>query len=210
VIRLLIVDDHPIVREGLSAILQTADDIDLVGEAAGGAEAVRLSEELEPDVVLMDLRMPEVNGIEAIRRIKASRPSIEVVILTTYEDDNDILDGLKAGARGYLLKDVGREVLFDTIRAASRGEMLLPPRIAERVVASIERPVGAAHTTLTERELEVLSLIADGAANKQIASRLDITERTVKAHATSIFGKLDVNSRAEAVAVALRRGLLTK
>jgi len=209
VIRLLIADDHPIVREGLRAILQTAADISLVGEASGGAEAIRLAVELEPDLVLMDLRMPEVDGIQAIRAIKEQRPEVEIVILTTYEDDEYILEGLRAGARGYLLKDVDRLVLFDAIRAASRGELLLPPRIAEKVLARLETPSPSSEHGLSARELEVLTLMADGAANKQIAARLQISERTVKAHATSIFTKLEVSSRAEAVAVALRQGILS-
>jgi DNA-binding NarL/FixJ family response regulator len=208
-IRVLIADDHLVVREGLRAILEVAGDIELVGEAVDGAEAVRLAGELAPDVVLMDLRMPNVDGIEAIRQIKARYPNLEVVILTTYDDDQDIVQGLRAGARGYLLKDSGREALFDAIRAAARGESLLPSAVIEKVVAHLSEPRATRTDALSEREQEVLTFLAQGAANKEIAYRLHITERTVKAHVTSIFNKLGVNSRAEAVAVAMRHGLLS-
>jgi NarL family two-component system response regulator YdfI len=208
VIRVLVVDDHMVVREGLRTILETADDLELVGEATDGAEAVRLVAELSPDVVLMDLRMPNVDGIEAIGQIKARHPDVEVVILTTYNDDAYIVRGLRAGARGYLLKDSGRDILFDSIRAAARGESLLQPEVVDRVVAHLAEPGPTQAETLSGREQEVLALLAEGAANKEIAARLHISERTVKAHVTGIFNKLGVNSRAEAVAVALRGGLL--
>ncbi len=208
-IRVLIADDHLVVREGLRTILEVAGDIELVGEATDGAEAVRLAGELTPDVVLMDLRMPNVDGIEAITQIKARYPDLEVVILTTYDDDQDIVQGLRAGARGYLLKDSGRQALFDAIRAAARGESLLPSAVIEKVVAHLSEPRPAKTEALSEREQEVLTFLAQGAANKEIAHRLHITERTVKAHVTSIFNKLGVNSRAEAVAVAMRHGLLS-
>lgn len=210
-IRVLIADDHLVVREGLRTILEAASDLDLVGEAIDGAEAVRLVEELSPDVVLMDLRMPNVDGIEAIRRIKARYSDVEIVILTTYNDDEYIVQGLRAGARGYLLKDSSRNTLFDTIRAAARGESLLPSAVVDRVVAHLAepQPTHVQAGNLSEREQEVLALLAQGAANKEIAAKLTITERTVKAHVTSIFNKLGVNSRTEAVAVALRSGLLS-
>jgi NarL family two-component system response regulator YdfI len=207
-IHILIVDDHLVVREGLRTILEVTEDLVPVGEAADGAEAVKLVGELSPDVVLMDLRMPGVDGIEAIRQIKARYPKIEIVILTTYDDDEYIVEGLRAGARGYLLKDAGRQVLFEAIRAASRGESLLPSAVVDKVVARLTKPRPAKPGNLSERESEVLAFLADGAANKEIAAHLHITERTVKAHVTSIFNKLGVNSRAEAVAVALRSGHL--
>ena len=207
-IRVLIVDDHEVVREGLRSILATAEDVELVGEAADGSEAIRLAAELTPDIVLMDLSMPGVGGIEAIEQIKALALPLEIVILTTYDDDDLIIRGLRAGARGYLLKDAGRKALFDSIRAAHRGELLLPSAVAERVMTHLEKPRAAYNQDLSARELEVLALMADGAANKQIAGRLDISERTVKAHVTSIFMKLDAGSRTEAVVVALRSGLL--
>ena len=207
-IHVLIVDDHLVVREGLRTILEVTEDLVPVGEAVDGAEAVKLVGELSPDVVLMDLRMPGMDGIEAIRQIKAHYPQVEIVILTTYDDDEYIVQGLRAGARGYLLKDAGRQVLFEAIRAAARGESLLPSAVVDKVVARLSRPRPAGSGSLSERESEVLALLADGAANKEIATRLHITERTVKAHVTSIFNKLGVNSRAEAVAVALRSGHL--
>ena len=207
-LRILIADDHMVVREGLRAILEAAPDLVPVGEATDGAEAVRLAGELSPDVVLMDLRMPGVDGIEAIRRIKARYPQIEIVILTTYDDDEYIVRGLRAGARGYLLKDAGRQALFEAIRAAARGESLLPSAVIEKVVAHLAEPKPVESGTLSEREQQVLALVAQGATNKEIAARLHIAERTVKAHVTGIFNKLGVNSRAEAVAVALRAGLV--
>jgi len=191
------------------ALIESAGVVELVGEAADGSEAIRLAAELEPDIVLMDLSMPGVGGIEAIEQIKKLALPLEIVILTTYDDDDMIVRGLRAGARGYLLKDAGRKALFDSIRAAHRGELLLPSSVAERVMTHLEKPKTAHHQDLSARELEVLTLMADGAANKQIAGRLEIAERTVKAHVTSIFMKLEVSSRAEAVAVALRSGLLS-
>ena len=207
-IRVLIADDHMVVREGLRAILDAAPDLLPVGEAADGAEAVRLVEETAPDVVLMDLRMPGMDGIEAIRRIKAGHPGVQVVILTTYDDDDYIVRGLRAGARGYLLKDTGRHVLFEAIRAAARGESLLPSGVVDKVVAHLQGPRPVKAETLSRRERQVLTLVAQGAANKEIALQLDISERTVKAHVTSVFNKLGASSRAEAVAIALRSGLL--
>jgi NarL family two-component system response regulator YdfI len=207
-IRVLIADDHMVVREGLQTVLELAGDIEPVGTAADGAEAVRLAGELAPDVVLMDLRMPGVDGIEAIRQIKERYPAVEIVILTTYDDDEYIVRGLRAGARGYLLKDTGRQALFEAIRAAARGETLLPSAVVDKVVARLTEPRPAPAGDLSEREQEVLSWLAEGASNREIARHLHISERTVKAHVTGIFNKLGVNSRAEAVAVALRQGLL--
>jgi NarL family two-component system response regulator YdfI len=207
-IRVLIADDHMVVREGLRAILDAAPDLLLVGEATDGAEAVRLVEETAPDVVLMDLRMPGMDGIEAIRQIKARHPDAYIVILTTYDDDDYIVRGLRAGARGYLLKDSGRHMLFETIRAAARGESLLSSEVVDKVVAHLQGPQPGEAETLSRREGQVLALLARGAANKEIALALGIAERTVKAHVTSLFNKLGASSRAEAVAIALRSGLL--
>jgi len=207
-IRVLIADDHLVVREGLRTILEVADDIEAVGEAVDGAEAVQLVGELAPDVVLMDLRMPNVDGIEAIKQIKARYPTVEIVILTTYDADEYIIRGLRAGARGYLLKDSGRQALFDTIRAAARGESLLPSTIVDMVVAQLAAPQTAPGGDLSGREEQVLAMLTQGAANKEIALQLNISERTVKAHVTSIFNKLGVNSRTEAAVMAVRQGLL--
>jgi NarL family two-component system response regulator YdfI len=207
-IRILIADDHLVVREGLEAILDTTPDLELVGEAKDGHEAVELAGKLLPDVVLMDLRMPRMDGIEAIRQIKAQYPQVEIVILTTYDEDDYIVKGLQAGARGYLLKDSGRQALFDAIRAAARGESLLTSAVIDKVVAHLGGTKSSQPSPLSEREMEVLGLMAQGQANKEIAHQLSISERTVKAHVTSILNKLGVNSRTEAVAVALRQGLL--
>ncbi len=213
-IRVLIADDHLIVREGLRLILETAEEFELVGEAADGAEAVQLAGQLKPDVVLMDLQMPRLDGLAAIQQIRAQRPEIAVVILTTYNEDDRMIRGLRAGALGYLLKDTDRETLLNTIRAAARGETLLKPEIMTRVLARADSaPLSTPTKTpsasgLTERELQVLGLIVLGAQNKEIAARLNITERTVKAHLASIFNRLGVSSRTEAAAVAIRRGLV--
>lgn len=212
-IRILIADDHLIVREGLRLILETEDGFELVGEAADGAEALRLAEELQPDLVLMDLRMPVMDGLTAVEQLHIRQPHTAVVILTTYNEDELMLRGLQAGARGYLLKDTGRQVLFDTIRAAVRGETLLSPAVMARLLAKTA-PAAASHTApstgldLTEREKEILKAVAEGQRSKEIAVQLGITERTVKAHLSSIYNKLGVDSRAAAIAAAAQRGWL--
>ena len=210
--RILIADDHLIIRQGLRLILETEDGFDLVGEASDGAEALRLCADLHPEVVLMDLRMPGMDGLTAIEKLHAIQPEIAVVILTTYNEDDLMLRGLQAGARGYLLKDTDRESLFDTIRAAARGETLLKPEIMARILSKAGTHSTRAETTstldLTEREREVLAAVATGERSKEIALRLGITERTVKAHLASIYGKLGVDSRAAAIAVAAQKGLL--
>jgi len=206
-IRVLIADDHLIVREGLRMILETSDDMEVAGEAADGAEAVRLAQALAPDVVLMDLRMPNMDGLAAIERLRLQQPQIAVVILTTYNEDDLMQRGLRAGARGYLLKDTDRDTLFNTIRAAARGETLLKPELVARLLA---RPESKPHgeLELTERERQVLQAVARGERSKEIAARLGITERTVKAHLAGIYNKLGVDSRAAAIAVAAQRGWL--
>jgi two-component system, NarL family, response regulator YdfI len=212
-IKVLIADDHLIVREGLRLILETEEGFAVVGEAVDGADAVRLAGELQPDVVLMDLRMPVMDGLEAIQHLHSEQPHIAVVILTTYNEDDMLRRGLKAGARGYLLKDTGRQVLFDTIRAAARGETLLRPEILSRLLADSEPAAPAnvppaSRLDLSERELEVLAEAGRGERSKEIAMHLGISERTVKAHLASIYNKLGVDSRAAAIAVAAQRGLL--
>ena len=209
-IRILIADDHLIVREGLRLILETADGMELVGEASDGAEAVRLASQLQPDVVLMDLRMPGMDGLTAIERLQATQPEVAVVILTTYNEDDLMVRGLRAGARGFLLKDTDRETLFNAIRAAARGEMLLKPEIvAHLLTRTTKTPAPSSGLQLTDREREVLEGVAQGERSKEIAVRLGITERTVKAHLTSIYNKLGVDSRAAAVAAAAQRGWLS-
>jgi len=206
-IRILVADDHLIIRQGLRLILETEPDLELVGEASDGGEALRLCAELSPDVVLMDLRMPGMDGLTAIENLRRERPQIAVVILTTFNEDNLMLRGLRAGAKGYLLKDTSREALFNTIRAAARGETLLNPEIISRVLTGLADSKSQPGTAgLTERELEVLRGVAGGERSKEIALRLGITERTVKAHLASIYHKLGVDSRAAAIATAAQKG----
>jgi len=203
-----------IVREGLRLILETEAGIELVGEAADGAQAVALVAELKPDVVLMDLRMPVMDGIAAIERIHQEQPDVAVVILTTYNEDDLMVSGLRAGARGYLLKDASRATLFAAIRAAAHGETLLSPEILDRLLtrmgAGQERLPTGGKVELTEREQEVLEAVSRGERSKEIAYRLGISERTIKAHLSSIYNKLGVDSRAAAIAVAARKGLLSE
>jgi two-component system, NarL family, response regulator YdfI len=212
IIRILVADDHLIIRQGLRLILETETDFDMIDEAADGAEAIRLCREMKPDVVLMDLRMPGMDGLTAIERLRAEQPGIAVVILTTFNEDDLMMRGLRAGAKGYLLKDTDRETLFNTIRAAARGETLLKPEIIARVLtqAGGAGAAAASSTDLTGRELEVLKAVAEGERSKEIAVRLGISERTVKAHLASIYNRLGVDSRAAAIAVAAQKGLLPK
>lgn len=201
-VRLLIADDHPIVRDGLRAALGGEPDLEIVGEAADGAEAVRLAAELEPDIVLMDLRMPGMDGVTAIRRLSGTGP--RVLVLTTF--DTDVLPALEAGATGYLLKDAPPEELVRAVRATHRGETVLAPAVAGRLAAALRKPTRG---RLSKRELEVLRLVAGGATNKVAAASLFISEASVKTHLLHIYAKLDVRDRASAVAEAYRRGLLT-
>jgi len=212
-IHILIVDDHLIVREGLRLILETADDLEVVGEAADGAECLRLLPDLAPDVVLMDLQMPGMDGLTAIGHLRREHPEIAIVILTTFNEDELMLRGLQAGARGYLLKDTDRRTLLDTITAAARGETLLKPEILNRVLALQQAPTTAPaprkqNALLTDRELEVLRAVALGERNKEIAYKLGISERTVKAYLASIYSKFGVDSRSAAVVIATQKGFL--
>lgn len=214
-IRVLITDDHFIVRQGLRLILKTAVDIELVGEAANGEEALQLTAVHQPHVVLMDLRMPVMDGLTAIEQLRQTHPEVAVIILTTYNEDEMMLRGLQLGARGYLLKDTERETLLNTIRAAARGESLFKPDVLQRAL-SVQAtspsprqrtpPVDAVQPT--PRELEVLQAAAVGESNKEIALRLNISARTVKAHLTSVYNKLGVDSRAAAIAIAAQKGWL--
>ncbi len=210
-IRVLITDDHLIVREGLRLILETAEYIEVVGEASDGAACLSSVAELAPDVVLMDLQMPGMDGITAIGHLRRDYPAVAIVILTTFNEDGLMMRGLQAGARGYLLKDTDRATLLDTIQAAARGETLLKPEILSRVLAAQMKPAPTSPTAalaLTDRELEVLRAAARGERNKEIAHVLGISERTVKAHLASVYNKLGVDSRAAAVAIAAQQGWL--
>ncbi len=209
-VRILIADDHLIIRQGIRLILETGEDFELVGEAADGAEALRLCRELHPDMVLMDLRMPGMDGITAIERLRIEMPKIGVVILTTFNEDNLMRRGLRAGAKGYLLKDTSRERLFHAIQAAARGETLLAPEMLLKLLNGAENPapIEGGMLKLSEREMEVLAAVARGERSKEIALKLGISERTVKAHLASIYNKLGVDSRAAAIAIAAQRGLL--
>jgi DNA-binding NarL/FixJ family response regulator len=205
-IRLLIADDHPVVRDGLRGMFAGVPDVTVVGEAANGAEAVIRAEQLRPDVVLMDLRMPGVDGVTAIRRLAEQGCPARVLVLTTYDTDRDVLPAIEAGATGYLLKDAPREELFRAVRAAARGEAVLSPAVATRLLGQVRAP---AAEPLSQRELEVLALIARGATNREAAGKLFISEATVKTHLLHAYAKLGVNDRAAAVAEAFQRGLLT-
>ncbi len=204
-IRVLVVDDHPVVRTGIQGMLATSADFVVVGEASDGAAAVGQAEALRPDVVLMDLRMPGTDGVEATKRIRARHPEVQVLILTTYDSDDDIVRAVEAGAVGYLLKDSPRDDLFRGIQAAARGESVLAATVASRLMGRMRTPPGQA---LSPRELEVLALVADGNPNKNIARTLFISETTVKTHLAHIFTKLGVDDRTAAVTVALDRGIL--
>lgn len=201
--RVLIADDHPIVRMGLAGMVSAQADLSLVGQADSGAAAVAQYRQLRPDLVLMDLRMPELDGVAAIEAIRALDPAARIIILTTFDGEEDIYRGLRAGAKAYLLKDTPHEQIIDCIRAVMRGQRYLPPHVAVKLADRLE---GEA---LSRRELEVLRQMATGKSNKEIARITSITEGTVKFHVTAVMGKLGVKSRTEAVTVAARRGLIS-
>jgi DNA-binding NarL/FixJ family response regulator len=205
VIRLVIADDHPVVRDGLTGIFSGAEGFEVVGQADDGAQAVALAQRLDPDVVLMDLRMPRMDGVSAIKELARSGSQARVLVLTTYDSDADVLPAIEAGATGYLLKDAPREELYRAVRAAARGEAVLSPPIATRVM----RAARSGGPAISARELEVLELVARGATNREAAERLFISEATVKTHLLHVYSKLGVPDRASAVAAAFDRGLLT-
>jgi DNA-binding NarL/FixJ family response regulator len=206
-LRVVVVDDHTVMRAGVVALLAGDDGIEIVGEAGDGRAALELVERYDPDVALVDLRMPVLDGVTTTTEIVARYPRTRVLILTTYDTDAEIERGVEAGAIGYLLKDTTREQLADAIRAAARGETVLAPRVAEKLVARMRRP---AQDPLTARETDVLDAVADGLTNAEIGRRLVITEATVKTHLLRLFAKLDVNDRTRAVVVAMERGLLRR
>jgi DNA-binding NarL/FixJ family response regulator len=205
VIGLLIVDDHPVVRDGLRGMFAGDDRFRVVGEAANGVEALTVARAADPDVVLLDLRMPEMDGVTTIGRLREQGSRARVLVLTTYDTDRDVLPAIKAGATGYLLKDTPREDLFRAVLAAHRGESVLSPAVAGRLMGSLRSPV---KEPLSQREVEVLRLIAQGNSNREAASRLFISEATVKTHLLHAYAKLGVRDRAAAVAAAIEQGLL--
>jgi DNA-binding NarL/FixJ family response regulator len=204
-IPVLLVDDHTVVRQGLRMVMSLEDDLEVVGEAANGREAVDAVAELSPQVVLMDLLMPVMNGVEAIRAIKAQHPEVEVVALTSVLEDRMVIDAVEAGAAGYLLKETGPDALFEAIRAAARGEVRLDPRAQKRLVREVRTPT--MRESLTGRETDTLRLIAKGMANKQIAAELGVSEVTVKTHVSNVLSKLGLQSRTQAALFALKEGL---
>jgi DNA-binding NarL/FixJ family response regulator len=203
-IRLLIVDDHPIMRDGLRGVFTDDAEFEVVGEAGDGAEAVRLAQRLDVDVILMDLRMPTMGGVEAITRLRELRHPARVLILTTYDTDRDVLPAINAGATGYLLKDAPRDELLRAVRAAHAGQSVLAPSVASTLIGLVGT---SGPDALSPRELEVLRLVADGATNQVAARRLLVSETTIKTHLLHIYTKLGVRDRAAAVAVAFKRGL---
>jgi len=205
-IKLILVDDHPVVREGLAGMLAGQPDFDVVATATDGAEALQLDSEHKPDVILMDLRMPGMDGVTAIGEIKGKRPSANILVLTTYDSDADILRAIEAGATGYLLKDTPREELYRAIRAAANGESVLAPAVAARLMTRMRAP---AEENLSAREIEVLQLVARGASNREVGKRLHISTATVKTHLIHIFSKLGVDDRTAAVTAALERQIIT-
>ncbi len=201
-IRILIADDHPIVRAGLEALINRRPDMTVVAEAANGQEAIALFQQHQPDITLMDLRMPKMGGVEAIQEIRRQHPTAQIIVLTTYDGDEDIYRGLQAGAQAYILKDIPRQELLDCIRTVAEGKIHLSSTVAAKLAERLKMEA------LSPRELETLQLMGAGRNNKEIAAALLVTEGTVKVHVNSILGKLHVNNRTEAVAVAVKRGLI--
>ena len=209
-IRVLIADDHALVRKGLRALLSTKDDLDIVGEAGDGRAAVEQARSLEPDVILMDIQMPGMNGIEAIKQIVFHQVQTRILVLTSFATDDKVFPAIKAGALGYLLKDTDPEELVQSIRRVARGESSLHPAIARRVLDELAHPASApTASSLTEREIDVVRLIAKSLKNRAIADQLGISETTVRAHVSNILSKLHLASRNEVMLYALRRGLAT-
>lgn len=204
-IEVLIVDDHPVVRDGLRGILSAQRDIEVVGEASDGSEAIQLASSLKPDVILMDLRMPNVDGVTAISAIASEHPEMNIIVLTTYETDEDIVRAMEAGASGYLLKDTPRQELTRAVRSSAEGQVVLTPAVASRLVDHVRTPN---EVRLSPRELAVLSLVAEGASNREVGKQLHISVATVKTHLIHIYEKLDVDNRTAAVTAALERRLI--
>lgn len=207
-IRILVADDHPVVRDGLVAILSTQADFELVGEAGTGREVVRQVESLNPDVVLLDLEMPDMDGVETLQELRQRQAGTRVIVFTAFDTDERILAAVQAGAQGYLLKGAPREELFNAVRVVHAGGSLLQPVVASKLLRQVSDPGSSGTEALTPRELEVLQLLARGLQNKEIAAELVISERTVKFHVSSIMGKLGAGNRTEAVTLAAQQGLI--
>lgn len=210
-VRVLVVDDHAIVRKGIRALLATEQSIQVVGEAANGSEAVVLAQSLRPDVILMDIVMPEMDGLEAIRRITEQQPEIRILVLTSFAGVDMVLPAIKAGALGYLLKDSGPQELVQAIQQVHRGNSSLHPAIARKLLQEISEPSSSGPDvgSLTEREVTVLKLVAQGFSNRDIANELTVSEATVRTHVSHILAKLDLSSRTQAALYALRRGIVS-
>jgi DNA-binding NarL/FixJ family response regulator len=204
-IRLLIADDHPVVRDGLRGMVAAEADLEVVGEAGNGLEVLALVPRVRPDVALVDLRMPELDGVATIRALRQRHPEVRVLVLTTFDTERDVVSAIEAGATGYLLKDAPRAELFRAIRSAARGESVLAPEVATRLVGQLRAP---SSQPLTQRELQVLELVARGATNREVAARLHVSEATVKTHLVHAFAKLGVGDRTAAVTAALERRLI--
>jgi DNA-binding NarL/FixJ family response regulator len=204
-IRLLIADDHPVVRDGLRGMVAAEPDLEVVGEAGNGLEVLALVPRVRPDVALVDLRMPELDGVATIRALRQRHPEVRVLVLTTFDTERDVVSAIEAGATGYLLKDAPRAELFRAIRSAARGESVLAPEVATRLVGQLRAP---SSQPLTQRELQVLELVARGATNREVAARLHVSEATVKTHLVHAFAKLGVGDRTAAVTAALERRLI--
>jgi DNA-binding NarL/FixJ family response regulator len=207
-IHILLVDDHPIVREGLRAVLEVQPDFQVIGEAGSGMEAVDRILQLRPDVILLDLQMPDIDGVEVLQQIKAQQPEAKVIVFTAFDTDERILSAVQAGAQGYLLKGAPREELFNAIRVVHAGGSLLQPVVTSKLLRQVSSGYHTEAPLLTEREMEVLRLLSTGALNKEIANELKISERTAKFHVSSIMNKLGASNRTEAVSIAAGRGLI--
>lgn len=207
-IRIVLADDHPIIREGLASVLETQPDFDVVGQANDGAEAVDVVSALKPDVVLLDLEMPQLDGVQALRAMRTENPNLKALVFTAFDTDDRIIGAVQAGARGYLLKGAPRDELFSAIRVVAQGGSTLQPVVAAKLMERMTGPAANAAESLTEREQEVLRLMAQGLQNKEIATELVISERTVKFHVSAILAKLGAGNRTEAVHVARQRRLV--
>lgn len=206
-IRILVADDHPVVRDGLVAMLGTQPDFEVVGESINGREAVDMAQNLQPDVIFLDLEMPELDGVDALRKMRTANPDIKVIVFTAFDTDERILAAVQAGAQGYMLKGAPRDEVFQAVRVVHQGGSLLQPIVASKLLRHVSQPDDLSEP-LTPRELEVLRLMAQGLQNKEIALNLIISERTVKFHVSSILGKLGAGNRTEAVSLAAQRGLI--